>query len=209
MSDKEKLTYVIIGYRNDNPEEYVKEKVEINDPEIEIDRSLSWEERKPLYDKQDAEIEKQIKVHVERLNLDKYTYRQWGRYSEYNYEAISYDGPENPDDEVIYMSDEIRDRLREELAQNDGNYMFLDGERIEMPLWRNRDKATTREEAVTYLARAVSECFPYSVNDDRKEVMNAYAEKWGIPLDIDLLERAGGLFNSYDCASWNTSSKFC
>jgi len=203
----EKMELIVVGYKNDNPEEPVIDDIDVNEPKTEIDYKLSWEERNPLYEAREKEISDQVKAWADQNGLDKFGYTQ--RYGSYYYLAVSYDGPEDPDDKIIIITDDIMDRLRESLAKHDGNYMFLDGERVEFPLWRNKDKAANHEDAVKYLARAASECFPYSFSDENKAEMNEYAEKWGIPLDIDLLEQAGRLFNSYDSASWNTSSKYC
>jgi hypothetical protein len=201
------MKLLVAGYNNETPDEPVIETVEVKDSTVEIDYKLSWEEREPLYAAREKEINDQVKAWADEQGLDKYGYEE--SYSSYYYTAVSYDGPENPKDEVYIGQDDIGDRLMESLAENDATYMFLDGNRVDMPLWRNRDKATTKEEAVRYLARAVSECFPYAPKDDRKDTMQAYADKWEIPLDISLLEQAGALFNSYDSASWNTSSKYC
>jgi hypothetical protein len=208
MRLRDKMRFLVAGYRNDAPDEPVIGTVEVDESKTEIDYNLSYKEQEPLWDARRKEIEDQIQVWADKEGLDKFGYEE--NYGSYYYTAVSYGGPENPEDEVWVGQDDIHDRLMEALADNDSEYMFLDRERVEMPLWKNRDRAATREEAVKYLARAVSECFPSkSINNDRKDTMQAYADKWEIPLDISLLEQAGDLFNNYDSASWNSSSKYC
>ena len=201
---KEQKNITAVGYCNDTPEEPVIEKVTV---EItEIDRSIPYNQRGDIYDIREKETKEQLKAWAEKHSLDVYDYGEY--YSGHN--LVAYNGPGQDDDDFYIENIEYHDAAMEELARTDCRYMFMDGNRIEMPLWQDRDKATNREEATKYLARAISRCFPSSrIGDDTKAVMTAYAEKWGIPLDISLLEQAGNLFDSYDSASWNTSSKYC
>jgi len=203
---KEQKNITAVGYLNDTPEEPVIEKVTVEITKIDL--SIPYNQRGDIYDIREKEIKEQLKAWAEKHGLDVYDYGEC--YVRWGYNLVAYNGTGQDDEGFYIKSSEYHDEAMELLARTDCRYMFMDGNRIEMPLWQDRDKATNREEAIKYLARAISKCFPSSrISNDTKAAMTAYAEKWGIPLDIALLEQAGNLFDSYDCASWNTSSKYC
>lgn len=194
-------SWYVFGFKTDTPEELVAKKIS---GKWEDRNHMSWEER----DENPSEVEK--KAHTwGKENLDKYVLFEYSYHA--SYYAVSY-SKDTPGNEIWVQSDDIRDRLMEELASASDEFMFMydwnGAKRIEIPIWDFRAQATDREEAMKYLARAISMGFP-GTNERLGPEMMEFAKKWEIPLELGLLAQAGTYFNNYDCASWNTSSKYC
>ena len=188
---------MVFGFKKDKPEELLAHKV-----------SGCWEDRNNLDWKQrrdtDSIVQKKARQWAEE-NLDTFALQEC-RFSVCY--AIEHDVENN---KVNVYVDEYWERLIEEMAMRSSEIMFTyDGkiERIDAPSWKNRGQAEDRREAIKYLARAISMGFPKSSAKLEMEMVG-YAAKHEIPFEVDLFKQAGTYFNSLDCPSWDTSSKYC
>lgn len=203
----EKKSLIVCGYKKDKPEELVIRTGEAILPSYP---GYSSDKLDDYYKAREAALLKATKE-IAGDSMD--VFGSEYHYGSYHCLAVAYVG-DGDEDEILILQDEIADRLMEELVANSNKYMFIrdySGKfaRIEIPIWESRNEATSQQEAMQYLARAISQSFPLKISDQKRKEMEDYAAKFNIPLNVDLLNQAGNLFNLYDSPSWNSSSKYC
>lgn len=191
---------LVFGYKKDKPEELVVKNFSEED--------ISNKNFKEILDNQ--AVSKKAKEWAKE-NLDYFTFSEIDEWCAY---GIYYDMDEIPEVDL----DNYSDRLTEWIVGSGKEFVFMylpwarkKNERIkrlEVPLWKNRDKAKNKQEAIEYLARAVSMNFPMEGGALPQDMFD-YAKEWGIPFEPKLIRQAGYYFNNFDCPSWDSSSKYC
>lgn len=78
-------------------------------------------------------------------------------------------------------------------------------EKEKLPNWSKRNNCSSKEEAISLLARKLSASFPININHNKKQLME-FAEKWDIPLNIDLVSQMGKFFDLVDRKQWDSSN---
>jgi len=201
---------ILVGYNIDKPEKLLVVECDLKEPDYisHNQNQAGFKNLGEFTDKPEElpEGKKLFYKEAEAAGMTHWSYAKNG-----DHFGVYYNIKNHPEIESYYWGDYGNKRVYEDAPRRSYDYVFVfeKGDRpynLTLPNWKDKDKVTTSEEAVEFLASLLSESL--GVKDGKLEEAEVFALKWKIPFCGKLYNKTCSNWENSN-PSWDSSSKYC